>query len=88
MQYKTKYREAYDRGTRNLSLTISAKAADLLLDNDIENTSAFINDLIIEGLVGPENYFVRQKIGRFNELQKELEPLGYEVTLFKKKSEV
>jgi len=83
MQYKTKYKEAYERGTRNLSLTVSAKAADLLIDCEIENTSAFINDLILEGLSGEQNFFVRQKISQFNKLQEELTPMGYEITITK-----
>ena len=85
MKYRTKYKESYQRGSRNLSITISSQALELMVDRDIDNFSAFINDVLIEALSGVENFFVRAKIAEFNKLQQELEKEGYEVSIFRRK---
>lgn len=50
MRWKSEYKDSYDDGIVNKSITISRMAADLLDENEIENASGFINDLIIEAL--------------------------------------
>lgn len=64
-----------------MSITISAKAVEALKDREIENESAFINDLIIDALTGDEDFFFREQMKRFREIQKDLEGKGYKVTL-------
>lgn len=85
MKYRTKYKESYARGSRNLSITVSSQALELMVDRDIDNFSAFINDVLIEALTGAENFFIRAKIAEFNKLQADLEKEGYELTIYKKK---
>jgi len=81
MKYKTRYKESYAHGSRNLSITISAQALDLLTDNDIDNFSAFINDGILDALTGQENIFLRLKLAEFARMKGELEKEGYEITM-------
>jgi hypothetical protein len=87
-QYKTKYKDSYARGSRNYSITISSQASELIYDQGIDNVSAFINDLIIEGLTGVENFFVRQKLSRFVQIKEELEKEGFSITIDRPKKEV
>jgi len=59
MKYKTQYPTCYDEGARNVSVRISEVAYVLLAENDIDNTSAFVNDLIIDALQ-EKDYFKRR----------------------------
>lgn len=81
MNYKTHYKESYARGSRNLSITISATALDAMMQKEIDNYSAFINDLILEGLHGSQNFFVREKLKTMNAIKEELEKEGYFVEI-------
>lgn len=87
MKYRTKYKESYERGSRNLSITISSQALDLMVDREIDNFSAFINDVLIEALTGVENFFIRAKMAEFNKLREELEKESYEITINKKRDD-
>ena len=88
-RYKSRYKEAYAQGARNLSITVSSQALQLMQDRNIGNFSAFINDLILDGLTegSTHNFFLRLKIQEFNKLQRELEDLGYDSYLQPKKKE-
>jgi len=83
MKYRTKYKESYKRGSRNLSITISAQALELMADKEIDNFSAFLNDLVIEALTGIENFFVRQKLAEIARLTDELKHDGFTVSVEK-----
>jgi hypothetical protein len=85
MKYHTKYKNSYERGSRNLSITISSQALDLMVDREIDNFSAFINDVLIEALSGEENFFTRQKLAEFTRIREDLEKDGYELTIQKRK---
>ncbi len=65
MKYETLYPSAYDEGVRNKSITLSGIAVELLRDNEIENESAFINDLIIEALQ-EKDFFKKRLLGSIN----------------------
>lgn len=60
MKYKTEYPQAYAEGVINKSVTLSRVAVDLLELNEIDNSSAFINDLLIDAL--QEKDFFKKKL--------------------------
>jgi hypothetical protein len=71
MRWKSEYKDSYDDGIVNKSITISRLAADLLIDNEIENASGFINDLIIEAL-NEKDLFKKRLIGNISKARIEL----------------
>lgn len=70
MRYKSEYRQSYDEGTVNKSFSISKIAFDMLQEN-IENQSAFINDLIIDALQ-EKDFFKRKLLKQVTGIQEDL----------------
>lgn len=73
----------YPEGVVTHCITISREADERLQENHIINTSLYINDVILWSLNGGQ-YLKQQTIAKFNEIQKEMEAIGYEVSLQKK----
>ena len=71
MRYKSEYPDSYREGIRNKSFTISAVAEELLNENEIENASAMINDLIIEAL-SEKDLFKKRILSGINRAIKEM----------------
>lgn len=69
--YESDYPESYCEGVVTKSITISRVAADLLDENEVPNTSGFINDLIIDALQEKE-YFKKRLVGRITKIRDEL----------------
>lgn len=64
MAYKrTEYPRSYDEGGIVKSIRISAISARLMRENDIDNESAFINDLIFEAL-SEKDFWKKKKYER------------------------
>lgn len=72
MKYKTQYPHAYDEGVINKSVTLSRVAKDLLVENEIDNESAFINDLIIDALQ-EKDFFKRKLLAQLNQAREQLD---------------
>jgi len=70
MRYKSEYRHSYEEGTVNKSFSISKIAFDMLQEN-IENQSAFINDLIIDALQ-EKDFFKRKLLKQVTGIQEDL----------------
>lgn len=79
MKYKSEYRHAYTEGTVNKTFSISKVAFDLLNDN-IDNQSPFVNDLIIDALQ-EKDFFKRRLIKQANLLQVDLAAHGYDLEI-------
>ena len=71
MRYKTEFPACYDEGARNVSVRLSEVAYTLLNENEIDNHSAFINDLVISALQ-EKDYFKRRM---FKNLKKQVEEM-------------
>lgn len=65
---------SYTEGVVNKSITISLAAQQLLDNNEIKNTSKFINSLIIEALQD-SNYFKRQHMAAITVHRQKLEKI-------------
>jgi len=79
MAYRTEYPEAYAEGIVNKSISLSKAAYDLL--QQMDNHSAFINDLIIDALQ-ERDFFKKRLIRQMNAIQKELvEKYGVQLDL-------
>ena len=72
MRYRSEYPHAYEEGVINKSVTLSRVAYDLLSSNEIDNQSAFINDLIIDALQ-EKDYFKKKLLSQINADRQRLE---------------
>jgi hypothetical protein len=82
--YSTRRRRmTYPEGVVTHCITISREADERLQENHIINVSSYINDVILWSLNGGQ-YLKHQVISKFNEIQKEMESIGYEVSIQKK----
>jgi len=68
------YEYSYADGIVNKSITLSIMAQRLLDDNEIKNTSKFINSLVIEALEDKE-YFKKQHLRIINKQISQLDKL-------------
>ena len=71
MRYKSEYPDSYKEGIRNKSFSISSVASELLDVNDVDNESAFVNDLIINALQEKE-FFKKKLMAQITTARKEL----------------
>jgi hypothetical protein len=74
MRYKSEYPQSYTEGIVNKTFSLSKDALDLLNEN-IENQSAFINDLIIEALQD-KAWYKRRLAKQITQMQEEAKKLG------------
>jgi len=72
MRYKTAYKESYTDGIVNKSFTITKVALDMLEENEIDNVSAFVNDLIIDALQ-EKDFFKKKLISQITNCRDELD---------------
>ena len=70
-RYRSEYPESYNEGSVNRTFSISKAAYDLLVE-EIENHSAFVNDLIIEALQ-QKDFFKKRAMRQFNSIREELD---------------
>lgn len=77
MRYRTEFPEAYREGSVNKTFSISKAAYDLLQEN-IENASPFVNDLIVEALQEKE-YYKRRLMKQITTIQAEAKEYGLKV---------
>jgi hypothetical protein len=70
MRYRSEYPRCYEEGTVNKTFSISKPAFDLL-NNNIENQSAFVNDLILDALQ-EKDFFKKRLMAQITNAQKEL----------------
>lgn len=64
MRYKTRFPESYDEGRVNITLSISAKSFKLL--QEIDNASAYINDLVYEDMKDGKSIDLKLAIADIN----------------------
>lgn len=72
MRYRSEYPQAYQDGVITKSVTLSRTASDLLNENEIDNQSAFINDLIIDALQ-EKDFFKKKMLAAINTERERLE---------------
>ena len=65
MRYKSEFPQSYEDGVVNMSVTLSRAAKDMLTANEIDNASAFLNDLVIEALQ-EKDYFKKRLMASIN----------------------
>jgi len=81
MRYRTEYPHAYQDGVVTKSITLSRSALDLMNENEIDNQSAFINDLIIDALQD-KDFFKKKLLAAINTERDRLEKTYGIITTF------
>ena len=69
-RYRSEYPESYTEGSINRTFSLSKAAFDLLNEN-IDNASPFINDLILEALQ-EKDFFKKRLMGQMSKIREEL----------------
>ena len=85
MRYRTRFPESYNDGRGNITLTLSAIACRKL--RELDNASAYVNDLIIDDVSNGESVETKMLIAQVNQKKAQLEKLGFGVNVFKMPTE-
>lgn len=85
MRYKTRFPDSYNSGRGNITLTLSVLACQKL--RELDNASAYVNDLIIEDTANGEPVETKMLIAQINQKKPQLEKLGFGVQIFKMPTE-
>lgn len=72
--------EMYGEGTKQLSVTISMSAWELIVENEISNVSRFVNEVIVEALQD-KSFWKRKEMKSINAAKERLMKLGLDVEL-------
>ena len=83
-KYKTQFPESYISGRVSQSITLSREADELIREKEIDNTSAFLNDLVI-GSLRTSAYWTKKALADFEEAKERLIKQGFAVAVEVKK---
>lgn len=81
MRYKSRFTESYNEGRGNVTLTLSAIACRKL--SELDNKSAYVNDLIIDDASNGESVEVKMLMAQVNQKKAQLEKMGFGVQVYK-----
>ena len=83
-KYKTQFPESYISGRISQSVTLSREADELIREKEIDNTSAFLNDLVI-GALRTDVYWTKKALCDFEAAKEALIKQGFIVQVEVKK---